>query len=95
MPPKTKLSDGEIHLLEEWVKIGAPDPRDDLSAPVAKATTIDLEAGRKHWAFQPVRDTEPPVVRNHTWPKSDLDRFILAEPEGRTSPAARWPTSAR
>src|SRR5687767_15022452 len=28
MPPKTSLSSAEIALLEEWVKRGAPDPRE-------------------------------------------------------------------
>src|SRR3954469_14882585 len=33
MPPKKKLAESEIALLEEWVKIGAPDPR---MAPAAR-----------------------------------------------------------
>src|SRR2546421_496651 len=32
MPPKKRLSDREIKALEDWVKMGAPDPRE--AAPV-------------------------------------------------------------
>lgn len=48
-----------------------------LSAPLlAKPPTI--EAGRQHWAFQPLHTANPPAVKNTAWPKNDLDRFILA-----------------
>ena len=29
MPPKTKLADKDIRILEAWIKMGAPDPRVD------------------------------------------------------------------
>jgi hypothetical protein len=51
-----------------------------LSAPlIAKPPSI--EAGRQHWAFQPLSAAKPPAVKNTAWPKNDLDRFILAELE--------------
>src|SRR5687767_5642311 len=61
MPPKKRLSDREIKVLEEWVRMGAPDPRE--AAPVAKrAKTIDINEGRKHWSFTPLNPGEPPNV---------------------------------
>jgi hypothetical protein len=33
------------------------------------------------WSFQPLMDTSPPSVRDTSWPRSDLDRFILAQLE--------------
>jgi hypothetical protein len=51
-----------------------------LSAPlIAKPPSI--EAGRQHWAFQPLSAAKPPTVKNTAWPKNDLDLFILAELE--------------
>ncbi|HRH97440.1 MAG TPA: DUF1549 and DUF1553 domain-containing protein, partial [Prosthecobacter sp.] len=48
-----------------------------LSAHIlAKPPTI--EAGRQHWAFQPLSTAKPPAVKNTAWPKNDVDRFILA-----------------
>ncbi|MDP1590663.1 MAG: DUF1549 and DUF1553 domain-containing protein, partial [Prosthecobacter sp.] len=64
-----------------------------LSAPLlAKPPTI--EAGRQHWAFQPLSSAKPPAVKNTAWPKNDIDRFILAaleknglQPAPETDPA--------
>lgn len=78
MPPKGKLAPDEIEVLEKWVAMGAPDPR---SGSVVKATGINIEAGKQFWAFQPVRDSQPPAVKNTNWPVNDVDRFILAKQE--------------
>ncbi len=78
MPPKKQLPDAVIADFEKWVAMGAPDPRSEMKSP---ATTIDLEAGRRHWAFQPPKNAEPPKVRDASWPRSDLDRFVLARLE--------------
>lgn len=61
MPPKGALPPAEVHLLEDWVKMGAPDPRE--ATTVVKAGTprvIDIEEGAKHWAFRPVRTVKVP-----------------------------------
>jgi hypothetical protein len=34
-----------------------------------------------HWAFQPIRDTAPPSVKDSAWCRTSLDRFILARLE--------------
>jgi len=79
MPPKAKLPADEIAILEEWVKTGAHDPRSSGAAKVKKG--IDLVEGRKFWAFQPVRDSSPPPVKDASWPLDPLDHFILAKQE--------------
>jgi hypothetical protein len=79
MPPKGKLAASEIEVLEKWVAMGAPDSRVAKVAP--KARTIDFEAGKKFWAFQPVRDAKAPVVKDPAWPLDAMDRFILAKLE--------------
>jgi len=87
MPPKQKLSAQQIEKFEQWVKMGAPDPRDDAAAS-AKPSTTNLETGRKWWAFQPVAQVAPPTVRQQSWPVKKIDRFILAELEAkRLSPS--------
>ena len=77
MPPKgKKLSPEQISALEQWVKLGAPDPR--TNATVA-ATGWKMEEAKKHWAFQPVRATAPPAVKNPKGVQSPIDNFILAK----------------
>jgi len=39
---------------------------------------IDLEKGRKFWSFQSLRTIKPPDVKNESWVRTHLDRFILA-----------------
>jgi hypothetical protein len=73
MPPKKQLAPEEIAALEQWVKLGAPDPRD---GKLVVAKVVDFEAGRKMWAFLPVGKPEPPVLAQDTWSHGELDRFI-------------------
>ncbi|MDA1053535.1 MAG: PSD1 and planctomycete cytochrome C domain-containing protein [Planctomycetota bacterium] len=79
MPPTGKLPDELIARLEQWVTEGAHDPRVTQSARTGEG--IDLDAGRKHWAFQPLGDAPPPEVSNAGWPLRDVDRFVLAKLE--------------
>lgn len=72
MPPQKKLPDGEIALLEKWVAMGAPDPRE------SRQPTIDSE---KLWALQPIRKPAVPAVQQTNWPLDDIDAFVLARLE--------------
>ena len=82
MPPKHPLPPERVADLIEWVKLGAPDPREGGSAPAkAAASKVDYEKGRKHWAFQPVQPRERPPVKDAAWPRNDIDFFTLARME--------------
>ncbi len=76
MPPKHQLSPAEVALLEQWVKMGAPDPRTSLPAKAALKAPNIVE-GRKHWAFLPLSTSMPPAITADQWSKTDLDRFIF------------------
>ncbi|MEX0818897.1 MAG: PSD1 and planctomycete cytochrome C domain-containing protein, partial [Pirellulaceae bacterium] len=80
MPPKKdRLPATVIHDVERWIKMGAPDPRDATAIP--KSYSDNLEEARKFWALQtPVRRAPPPS-RDASWPKSDIDKFVLAKLE--------------
>ena len=84
MPPSGQLPESVIRDFEKWVAMGAPDPRDQESAPVSRE--IDIEKGREFWAFQAPELPQVPQVGQANWPRSDVDRFILArlEDEGLT-----------
>ncbi len=83
MPPKKKLSDEQVADLEKWVKLGAPDPRTGSAVATTKKTGLNLEEGRRHWAYQPPKKTALPKVKNKTWARNDIDRFILAKLEAK------------
>jgi hypothetical protein len=76
MPPKERLSADVVADFEKWIAMGAPDPRDGGGA--ATTTSIDIEEGRKHWAFQPITHPPAPAVKDTAWPRTDIDRFVLA-----------------
>ncbi|MEJ7591666.1 MAG: DUF1549 domain-containing protein [Planctomycetaceae bacterium] len=79
MPPDGKLSDSEIADLEHWVKIGAPDPRSTATKHLGKQ--IDIAAAREFWSLRPISSPRIPVVKLADWPRSDIDRFVLAKQE--------------
>jgi hypothetical protein len=81
MPPKGKLSAEAIADLEKWVALGAPDPRGTTGPVVHK--TIDMEKGRQFWAYQKPKQVPAPGVKDSTWARSDIDRFILAALEAK------------
>ncbi len=73
MPPKHALETEEIAALEQWVRMGAPDPREGN----AVANVVDVVAARKHWAFQPIAHPQPPTLAGNA--QHPLDRFVLAK----------------
>jgi cytochrome c553/mono/diheme cytochrome c family protein len=97
MPPSGKLPEREIADLVEWVRRGAPFPQ---TATVANGKRgIDWEAGRRHWAFQPLT---PRRIDEAAWqravaasqgelveaPRSSIDIHVRAAlPERDLSPA--------
>jgi len=83
MPSKApKLSDSSIQHLEEWIAMGAPDPR--LNAPTKDEleAQTDWESIRDRrvewWSFQPLVKTEPPPAADPEWNESAIDRFLFA-----------------
>ncbi len=80
------LSEREIEILAEWVRMGAPDPRDDV-APTGIQAQSPIDR-KKHWAFEPVARPEPPRVRDSSWPLGSIDRFLLSKLEANQLPPA-------
>jgi hypothetical protein len=80
MPPRSKLTDGQIADLITWVKMGAPWPAGETTT-VTSPNAFDLQQRRKHWSFQPVQRVTPPEVKATSWPRKAVDRFVLARLE--------------
>jgi len=79
MPPEKhggKLSDAILANFTEWVKRGAPMPEGQTVGVEER-----MEARLAHWAFQPVKASPAPPIKNAAWPRNDVDRFVLAELE--------------
>ena len=77
MPPADanvpRLSPDEVALLAAWIDAGALWPEG-----IDRASLVDR---RDHWAFRAVVRPAPPAVRDASWPRNDIDRFIRARLE--------------
>jgi hypothetical protein len=62
MPPKGKLADEVIADFARWIDMGAPDPRIGTTAAKPKRE-INIEEGKKWWAFQPLQAVSPMDAR--------------------------------
>src|SRR5437016_12622896 len=66
MPPTGKLTDSQIATLTEWIRLGAPMPKDHgggSGVSVRKTRGIITDDDRQWWAFQPIRRIAVPAVR--------------------------------
>jgi hypothetical protein len=90
MPPEKsggKLPPEQIAELEQWVKLGAPDPRTGAAPAVNPAAA--MAKAREHWAFQPVTKPALPTVKQNGWVRTPVDAFVLARLEAKgMKPAA-------
>ncbi len=91
MPPDGQLSQAEIDVLEKWIAIGAPDPREKKADSGQKPVMgMSVAEGKKFWSFMPVSNPPIPEVKNKSWVKTPIDAFILAKlEENGLSPAPR------
>jgi hypothetical protein len=82
MPPDGKLDHGQIALLTNWVKNGAPWPKyDNAQSPPGAARLTEPVAGQPDplWALRPIGTAPPPRIAPGREPASGVDRFILAK----------------
>ena len=81
MPPKKHLSGDEIAILTKWIEDGAAWPEVAAVAVLSKTNPKYDRQRKEHWAWQRLKETRPPDVRDASWPRCDVDRFVLAKLE--------------
>ncbi len=70
MPPEQRLTASEIAILTRWVTEGATWPDGiDLA---------ELEDKLDHWSFKPIAPIVPPKVIDDSWPRGEIDAFVLS-----------------
>jgi hypothetical protein len=89
MPPKSPLSPEQVRDLEQWVKLGAPDPRVESVAQTSTKRIPTVAEGRQFWAFQPLANPAIPSIGNRQSAIANpIDAFIAAKlAEQKLSPA--------
>lgn len=82
MPPTGKLPPEVIADFEEWVKRGAPDPREGTPQEVPTDSWEEILKQRSDWwSLHPVKTPMLPTLGHHDWSENPIDRFILARLE--------------
>jgi cytochrome c553 len=96
MPPKEKLHDAEVADVEQWIASGAPWPEQavqHVAVPVGEKIgdvwsdprnpIVKIFGGRRLdlWSLKPIQNSAPPTVEDESWPRNEIDRFILAKTE--------------
>lgn len=77
MPPEAPVSEAVVHDFIEWIKLGAPDPRNEGKKPPPPKVVKET----KLWSFQPIVDPPIPAVQQPDWVADPIDAFILAKIE--------------
>jgi hypothetical protein len=81
MPPKGKLKDDQVAVLKRWVEMGVPFPAGSATVAVRSGGVTD--ADKNFWSFRPITRPAVPAVRDAAWPRTEIDRFILAKLEAK------------
>ena len=85
MPMGGRLKDSEIDDIVAWIKSGADWPANSPAATAAPAPGSEkyvIAPERKNfWSLLPLKDPPPPPVKDARWPKTAIDRFVLARLE--------------
>ncbi|MEN1678108.1 MAG: PSD1 and planctomycete cytochrome C domain-containing protein [Planctomycetota bacterium] len=54
------------------------DPLSDEQVALLRRWIRDGAPYAKHWAFEPVAEVSPPAVKDESWAKNPIDRFVLS-----------------
>ena len=79
MPPDGKLSDQQIGVLTQWVRMGVPWPGAGDVVPRPRQTGFWItDEDRQFWSFQPIRRPPVPNAVDTDWDdENPIDGFIL------------------
>jgi len=80
IPPSGKLPESIITDFNEWISLGAADPRTEIRAsPTARRviSAAGLATCRQWWAFQTVRELPASVIPHGDWARSKVDAFLV------------------
>ncbi len=95
---------GDLKKSEAWLRIISEEKGEVMPPPKSNKTLtkIEKEILRKwieqgaryeqHWSFVPLKTTKAPTVKNISWPRNDLDRFILSRLEKENIPPSAQAT---
>jgi Protein of unknown function (DUF1549)/Protein of unknown function (DUF1553)/Planctomycete cytochrome C len=81
MPMGGKLTDAEVSDIAAWIDAGAVWPKTAATAAAADGKYIIYPEQKEFWSLVPLTQPKLPLVKDMKWPKTDIDRFVLAKLE--------------
>ncbi len=73
----------QIAVLEQWIRDGAAWPQERLPDALHRQPPAYADLRARHWAWQPLSTPTIPEVRDASWPRGEVDRFILSTLENK------------
>jgi hypothetical protein len=86
MPPGKKLASEQVAAIRSWIESGAHHSYQNLEATELSKSTSDkffTPERLNFWSFQPLRRPTVPDVKEAKWPRTAVDRFVLAKLEAK------------
>ncbi|QJE97915.1 PSD1 and planctomycete cytochrome C domain-containing protein [Luteolibacter luteus] len=83
------LSEAQIADLRTWISRGAAWPFEKIPEDLGKVTAKYEKLRKTHWAWQPLVKPSAPIVGDPSWPKGEIDHFVLAKLEKEKLPPVK------
>jgi Protein of unknown function (DUF1553)/Protein of unknown function (DUF1549)/Planctomycete cytochrome C len=77
----THLTTEQVAVLTRWIEDGAAWPEVGVPAALGKPRARYERLKKEHWAWRPLTAPGLPRVKDSAWPRTDIDRFVLAKLE--------------
>jgi hypothetical protein len=81
MPMGGKLTDAEVSDFAAWIEAGAVWPKAAPVTAVADGKYVIYPQQKEFWSLLPLKQPKVPAVKDIKWPKTDIDRLVLARLE--------------
>src|SRR6516165_6475165 len=82
MPPKKPAAPAEIvKAVTRWIDLGAAYDKPLGSATEARKPLTVNAKDKEYWAYRPLQQVPLPSVKDCVWPRTPVDRFLLAKME--------------
>ncbi|MBT5689536.1 MAG: DUF1553 domain-containing protein [Opitutae bacterium] len=80
---KPKLPAGQIEEIGRWIDLGAVYTLEDVGteADLARKPMEITEKDRAFWSFGPLKNSQPPKVKDKEWSGNPIDQFLFSAME--------------
>ncbi len=80
MPPKKPAFKDMVDVLAKWIDLGAAYDKPLVEgAAVGKQPMTVTDKDKQYWAYKPLGEIKPPIVKDAAWGKTPVDSFIRAK----------------